>query len=94
MAETKKLIVAASGMPVSIIIIGIGSEEFKLMQELDSDNQILKDSKGNPALRDIVQFVKFNDLRYKGISAIAEEVLKEIPEQVVEFLVMNNIHIS
>ena len=85
---------SASGIPVSIIIIGVGDEEFELMQELDSDNQILKDSKGNPALRDIVQFVKFNDLRYKGISAIAEEVLKEIPEQVVEFLVTNNIHIS
>ena len=86
--------VAASGMPVSIIIIGVGNEEFELMHELDSDNQILRDSSGNPALRDIVQFVKFNDVRDKGVSAVAEEVLKEVPDQVVEFLVMNNILIS
>ena len=94
MKEIKNLIVAASGMPVSIIIIGVGNEELELMQELDSDNQILRDSNWNPALRDIVQFVKFNDVRDKGVSAVAEEVLKEVPDQMVELLVMNNILIS
>jgi hypothetical protein len=29
------------------------------MKELDSDDALLRDSRGSPAIRDIVQFVKF-----------------------------------
>ena len=94
MKETKDLIVASSGLPVSIIIIGVGNEDFELMEELDSDSQILRDSSGRSALRDIVQFVKFNDVKDKGLQGIAEEVLKEVPEQVIEYLVMNNIKLN
>jgi len=37
MARVKKLIVDSSPLPTSIIIVGIGQEEFELMVELDSD---------------------------------------------------------
>jgi hypothetical protein len=37
MDETKRLIVEASDLPLSIIIIGVGIEKFKAMKELDSD---------------------------------------------------------
>jgi hypothetical protein len=37
MSETKRLIVEASTLPLSIIIIGVGNEKFKAMKELDSD---------------------------------------------------------
>jgi len=37
MARVKKLIVDSSPLPTSIIIVGIGPEEFELMVELDSD---------------------------------------------------------
>lgn len=46
-------------MPLSIIIIGIGNENFKKMKKLDSDNKLLQDAKGRTCKRDIVQFVKF-----------------------------------
>ena len=59
MMETKDLVVEASELPMSIIIIGVGKEKFKLMKELDSDKQILRSSSGKAAQRDIVQFVKF-----------------------------------
>ncbi len=59
MAATVDLIVNASHLPLSIIIVGVGEEKFKLMKELDSDDQLLRDSRGQTALRDVVQFVKF-----------------------------------
>ena len=55
MSAVKKLIVEASFLPTSIVIVGVGnSDEFELMEELDSDGQILRDDDGNPAARDIV----------------------------------------
>ena len=59
MEATKDLIVAASQLPLSIIIIGVGEEKFKLMKELDSYDALLRDSRGNQAIRDVVQFVKY-----------------------------------
>ena len=47
MEATKDLIVAASQLPLSIIIVGVGEEKFKLMKELDSDDALLRDSRGN-----------------------------------------------
>jgi hypothetical protein len=38
MQETKDLIVQASELPLSIIIIGVGNEQFQMMEELDGDN--------------------------------------------------------
>ena len=38
MSRTKELIVAASKLPLSIIIIGVGNEGFELMRQLDSDD--------------------------------------------------------
>lgn len=40
MAATKNEIVKASGLPLSIIIVGIGNEDFSMMDELDSDDQV------------------------------------------------------
>ena len=46
MKETTDLIVELSQYPVSIIIVGVGNEEFEKMQFLDSDNQVLRNSTG------------------------------------------------
>jgi len=54
MDVTKKLIVQASQYPCSIIIVGVGNEDFELMEELDSDGKILTDADGNRAHRDVV----------------------------------------
>jgi len=79
MSQVKRLLVDTSTLPCSIVIVGVGSsDEFELMEELDSDNQLLRDDDGRRAARDIVQFVKFNEAIAKG--NLAEEVLREIPE--------------
>ena len=46
MPETKDLIVELSAYPVSLIIIGVGEDDFQKMRELDSDDKILRSSKG------------------------------------------------
>ena len=54
MVQTKDQIVRASSLPLSIIIIGVGNEDFANMIELDGDNAALRDSNGRTASRDIV----------------------------------------
>ena len=60
MPKVKNAIVAASHLPMSIIIVGVGNADFTNMQILDGDGEILKDSRGQRAERDIVQFVRSN----------------------------------
>jgi hypothetical protein len=48
-----------------------------MMRQLDSDGSVLRASNGQPAVRDLVQFVKFKE--YQTIDRLAEEVLREIP---------------
>jgi Copine len=85
--DTIDLIVELSKYPVSIIIIGVGSgDDFASMEELDGDKKALRNRNGTPAVRDIVQFVKFHDyVNEHGANVIrlSEEVLKELPDQIV-----------
>lgn len=67
MADTREAIVRASHLPMSIIIVGVGNADFTDMQTLDGDDGVLRSPRGEPALRDIVQFVPFREL--KSVSA-------------------------
>ncbi|XP_054236003.1 copine-7 isoform X3 [Homo sapiens] len=63
MADTREAIVRASRLPMSIIIVGVGNADFTDMQVLDGDDGVLRSPRGEPALRDIVQFVPFRELK-------------------------------
>lgn len=52
------------------------------MEELDCDGKLLTDNRGSVAARDIVQFVRFNEAVRRG--DLAEQVLREVPEQVCQ----------
>jgi hypothetical protein len=89
MQQTCDKIVEASYLPLSIIIVGIGTADFSLMDILDGDKYPLKNSKGELRKRDIVQFVRFEDFKKHNAidygTDLTEEVLKEIPTQVEEY---------
>ena len=54
MNETKDLIVELSQYPVSLIIIGVGKEQFENMIILDGDTEELRNSQNKKTERDIV----------------------------------------
>lgn len=89
---TKHAIIEASKLPISIIIVGVGDDNFQAMEELDSDDVRLSVD-GSFVERDIVQFVPLNKYLSKDGEHIrsqydlAEEVLAEIPEQVTSYMV-------
>lgn len=82
--ETTRAIVEASSLPMSIIIIGVGNEQFDQMDQLDSDKGMLKDDCGRFATRDIVQFVPFRDYAHNP-PQLAAAVLQELPKQIDQF---------
>nr|XP_020138420.1 copine-7 isoform X3 [Microcebus murinus] len=85
MADTREAIVRASHLPMSIIIVGVGNADFTDMQVLDGDDGVLRSPRGEPALRDIVQFVPFRELKNASPAALAKCVLAEVPKQLVEY---------
>ncbi|XP_016893394.1 copine-4-like [Cynoglossus semilaevis] len=85
MADTREAIVQASHLPMSIIIVGIGNADFSDMQMLDGDDGILRSLRGEPVLRDIVQFVPFRNFKHAPPAALAKSVLAEVPHQVVDY---------
>ena len=94
MEDTKKAIIEASKLPMSIIIIGVGNEDFKMMDALDSDKGLLK-SDGVKATRDIVQFVELRKFVMKDGSwskaRLADHVLFEVPKQLTGWMQMRGI---
>eukprot|EP01038_Epipyxis_sp_PR26KG_P010276 gene10276-13818_t len=88
--QTKAAVIAASHTPLSIIIVGVGNENFDSMEALDSDKELLS-AGGKTASRDIVQFVPFRKFHNDGLSALASEVLAEVPSQLLKFMEHQNI---
>jgi len=97
MPQTKKAIVEASTLPLSIIIVGVGNADFDAMDELDGDDVRLTTPDGKMAARDIVQFVPFRNFLKGGMNSqsaglhLAKEVLAEIPDQFIGFMKANRI---
>jgi hypothetical protein len=88
--ETIDALVAASFLPISVIIIGIGNADFTNMNILDADEEPLYDNQNRKASRDLVQFVPFKKFQ-DDPEKLREEVLQEIPRQIVEYYQHKNI---
>jgi hypothetical protein len=87
MDNTRNAIIRACNLPISILIVGVGSCEFEKMNLLDGDDGTLTASDGyTKASRDIVQFVPFRDYRNKSAEAFSSELLAEIPYQLTSFM--------
>merc|ERR1719210_1987694 len=69
--QTIDAVVAASGLPLSVIIVGVGNADFSQMEVLDGDDGVLRDSRGRKAQGDIVQFVPFNKFQNMPPGALA-----------------------
>ena len=79
MQKTIDQIVRGSTLPLSIIIVGVGSDEFLSMNTLDADETPLFSMKYQKYMEaDIVQFVPFRDFRDDPM-LLAKETLEEVP---------------
>lgn len=72
--QTRTAIVNASKLPMSIIIVGVGGADFSAMEFLDGDDGVLRSSSGEPAVRDIVQFVPFR--KFQNVSNLTDMLNK------------------
>eukprot|EP00752_Nemacystus_decipiens_P006392 g5760.t1 len=94
MQQTIDSLVAASNMPLSVVIVGVGQANFSDMDALDGDGEMLKDHAGNKATRDIVQFVPFSkyNLAEGGMGArLAADTMAEVPGQLLKYFSSQNI---
>ena len=78
------LIVRGSFAPLSIVIVGLGNDEFRSMERLDADEEPLVDSHGKVMDRDIVQFVSFRAINTSA-AELSRQVLAEIPRELVNY---------
>lgn len=84
----EKIIEASYTAPLSIIIIGVGNADFRKMEALDADNQLLTTADGRRvAARDIVQFVPFRDYAHVPPDRLASAVLAEMPQNIVDYFI-------
>eukprot|EP01024_Parvocaulis_polyphysoides_P005104 TRINITY_DN1127_c1_g2_i2.p1 TRINITY_DN1127_c1_g2~~TRINITY_DN1127_c1_g2_i2.p1 ORF type:complete len:278 (-),score=41.21 TRINITY_DN1127_c1_g2_i2:636-1469(-) len=84
-AKFLESLIQASQQPLSIIIFGIGDDDFEGMYILESDSQRHLQVNGIRADRDILQFIKFQDY-VKDKASLYEKVLGQIPRQFMEFM--------
>jgi len=83
--ETLAAISRISSLPISIIIVGVGDEDFSAMEALDGDDIKVGDN-------DIVQFVemrKFKSPNGWDKESLARAVLAEVPAQVCNWMKTN-----
>ena len=91
MQKTIDQIVRGSTLPLSIVIVGVGSDDFESMDILDADEEPLYSMKYKKNMAsDIVQFVPYRDFR-NNPAQLARETLDEIPRQMLDFFRRNNI---
>ena len=79
MQKTIDQIVRGSRLPLSIIIVGVGSDDFESMDILDADEVPLYSMRYKKNMEaDIVQFVPFRDFK-NNPAELAKQTLEEVP---------------
>lgn len=80
-----------ANLPISIIIVGVGNEDFESMDILDADDEPLYSMKYKKYMdADIVQFVPFRDFK-NNPTMLAKETLDEVPRQLLDYMRKNHI---
>lgn len=83
--ESINALVKASGLPLSVLIVGVGGADFTEMEYLDADRGRLQASDRNRvAVRDIVQFVPLRNA--SGAVSLAHMLLAELPTQFLDYM--------
>ncbi|OUM65086.1 hypothetical protein PIROE2DRAFT_7974 [Piromyces sp. E2] len=85
---TVRALVRASALPMSIVLIGVGGSNFTNISKYDADDRPLSVD-GVSTIRDIIQFVKFNEFKDNceiNMTKLASKVLAKVPTQIETFI--------
>ena len=89
--DTIDQVVYGSELPLSIIIVGVGSADFSAMDQLDADEVPLYSKLYKKKMAaDIVQFVPFREFANNPMM-LAKETLEEVPGQMLDYFRRQNI---
>ena len=83
MDDFKKTLIKNSEKPFSVIVVGVGKEDFSNMFQLSGEESVLEDKNGNKCNRDICQFVRYKD--FKNPLRLREKVLMILPNQIEQY---------
>ena len=91
MTRSADLIVESSGLPLSVVIVGVGGANFSNMHKLDADDEHLIHSKTGQKMRsDIVQFVPMREVKNNAKQFdLAKEVFAKVPGQLTHYMSSN-----
>lgn len=70
-------------------MVGIGDNDFSLLEFLDSDNERLIDKCGRVQQRDNLQFVEQNLYKHSQV-ALKHQILNELPDQIENYMGYKN----
>nr|XP_039255835.1 copine-3-like isoform X1 [Styela clava] len=91
MDETKKALVRASKLPISIVIVGIGNADFSDMEFMSKGAKHIKTQEGECAARDITQIVSFRKFNFESMDTLGRNLLQKIPSQLAEYFASKKI---
>ena len=86
-----KILAEGEMLPLSVVILGIGKENFDKLRALQKRNFLSSIDVKNH--RSFVQFFSLNDLD-NNVSTLIQEGLKEIPRHILEYMRANGINSS
>ena len=86
-------IILSSDLPISVVIIGLGKGPFTKLENVEKNFLNLTDNNGNNAKRKNIKFISFKNLG-KNYQEIVKKSLVDIPDQMIEFLILKNINPS
>lgn len=82
--RTKEVLIQASRAPISVIMVGIGDNDFRPMRYLDDFHK-------KEGVRDVCNFIEYDEYKSKDISELRQAVLDEIPAQMTTYFKARNI---
>jgi hypothetical protein len=83
-------LIQSSTLPISVVIVGLGKGPFTNLEKIENDFLNLTDNEGKKAKRKCSTFISFNK-NSKNFQRTVRNSLINIPNEMVEFLTINNI---
>ena len=83
-------LIISSALPISIVVIGLGNGPYTKLEDLENNFLNLKNDDGNKPQRKCLKFVSFKK-NSKNFQRTVQKALIDIPNEMVEYLSINNI---